>query len=118
MRLNPKQRIIIRKNGNETEYIFFDLGQHRPVTINSGWKFNGDVFSPTFSPSILTTTPPNEAGDNYRSHSFIRDGKIQYLIDCSHEFACRTIDLPSLEEWTDGWREYFEEEAAKSHDYS
>lgn len=117
MGLNPKQRVIIRERGNGTEYTFFDRGQRRPVTINSGWKFNGDVLSPTFSPSILTTTPPNEAGDNYRSHSFIRCGKIQYLNDCTHEFAGKTIDLPPLEEWTDGWREYFEEEAKKSDEY-
>ena len=29
-----------------------------------------------------------------RCHSFIRDGKIQYLNDCTHEFAGKTVELP------------------------
>jgi len=31
-------------------------------------------------------------------HSFIRDGKIQFLGDCTHALAGQTVDLPELPE--------------------
>jgi hypothetical protein len=30
-------------------------------------------------------------------HSFVTDGRIQFLEDCTHELAGQTVDLP---EWT------------------
>lgn len=32
-----------------------------------------------------------------RCHSFITDGKIQYLSDCFHELAGQTVDLPEID---------------------
>lgn len=29
-------------------------------------------------------------------HSFVRDGQIQYLGDCTHEYAGKTVDLPDF----------------------
>lgn len=59
------------------------------------WSLNGDVEHPTFSPSILV----NKGGEVPSvpiCHSFIRDGKIQFLNDCTHELAGKTIELPDL----------------------
>jgi hypothetical protein len=56
------------------------------------WKWNGDVLKPTLSPSLLTWT------DDVRCHSFIREGRIQFLQDCSHELAGQTVDLLDIEE--------------------
>ncbi len=55
------------------------------------WEFNGDVNSPTFTPSLKLTA------DGYCCHSFIRAGKIQFLGDCTHELAGQTVDLPEIE---------------------
>lgn len=50
----------------------------------------------TLSPSLLVTA----RGDpEYRCHSFIRNGKIEFLNDCSHELAGQTVPLPDLPEW-------------------
>ena len=57
------------------------------------WEFNGDYDKPTFTPSVLVTNP-----QGLRCHRFIRDGKIQYLNDCNHDLAGKTIDLESAED--------------------
>ena len=54
------------------------------------WTWNGDTEKPTISPSILVQWP------YHRCHSFIRDGKIEYLSDCTHELAGKTIELGYL----------------------
>ena len=77
---------------------------------NDKWSFNGDHIKPTFRPSILVTgrqSPTDEqvkrimAGEDLsselphtRCHSFITDGKIQFLDDCSHELRGQTVELP------------------------
>lgn len=55
------------------------------------WKWDGDVEKPTISPSIKVEY--HGADKNTICHSFIRDGKIQYLSDCTHELAGKTIDM-------------------------
>ncbi len=60
-----------------------------PIRGPRGWTWNGDVEKPTLQPSILTSN--GEAGD--RCHSFVEEGRVRFLSDCSHEFAGRTVDL-------------------------
>jgi len=78
--------------------------------INERWTFNGDVDKPTISPSILVTgrqSPTDEqvkrimAGEDLcselshtRCHSFVTDGRIRFLDDCTHELKGQTVDLP------------------------
>ena len=69
------------------------------------WTFNGDGDRPTFSPSILVTTgravDPNfvlEAGDPPEvCHSFVTDGRIQFLAECTHALAGQTGLVPDWE---------------------
>jgi hypothetical protein len=81
-----------------------------------GWFFNGDYDTPTFSPSILVS------GGHYASgwigpncwctfnlehpenrfkcsicHSFVKNGMIEFLGDCTHSLAGQTVTL-ALEE--------------------
>lgn len=66
------------------------------------WSFNGDGDRPTFTPSVLVTSgravDPSfvrEEGDPPEvCHSFITDGRIQFLNDCDHALAGQTVDLP------------------------
>jgi hypothetical protein len=64
-----------------------------------GWGWNNDVNNPTFSPSLLVEFPwwNGEAYDQKRCHSFIRDGQIQFLSDCTHELANQTVPLPVID---------------------
>ena len=32
-----------------------------------------------------------------RGHSYVTDGRIQYLSDCTHPLAGQTVDLPDVE---------------------
>jgi hypothetical protein len=58
------------------------------------WAWNGSFDKPTFSPSLLVNK--DDAGS--RCHSFVRDGKIQFLQDSHHELRGQTVDLP---DWDD-----------------
>lgn len=81
------------------------------------WKWSGDVVRPTFSPSVLVSyyqitpegcamiargdAPPD--GERYPGkdvvcHSFVKDGRIEYLGDCTHSLGGKTSDLPA---WTE-----------------
>lgn len=87
------------------------------------WGYNGNPEKPTFTPSVLVTTGhycqgrahegcwctyyaehPNEERDFecVRCHSFVRDGRIQFLDDCTHALAGQTVDLPEFPLCTSG----------------
>ena len=58
-----------------------------------GWTYNGDGDKPTVSPSILVTNGHSD----YRCHSFVREGRIEFLSDCSHALAGQTVELPEYD---------------------
>lgn len=64
------------------------------------WAWNGSLEKPTFTPSVLVTYNGADAGVDGAPpavcHSFVTDGRIQYLGDCTHSLAGQTVDLP---EW-------------------
>lgn len=70
--------------------------------IGPNWSWNGSTTAPTFSPSVLVTYNGSDAGRDGAPpavcHSFVTDGRIQFLGDCTHELAGQTVDLP---EWVD-----------------
>lgn len=64
-----------------------------------GWYFNGDMEAPTFSPSIIVRGGPAlDDGSDRVCHSFVRNGKIEYLADCTHAMAGQTVEIPDLDE--------------------
>lgn len=77
------------------------------VDAPNGWGFNGDLERPTFTPSVLVRgaqwSPeysfhlPNhnvEPGMPCVCHSFVTDGRIQFLTDSTHGLGGKTVDLP------------------------
>lgn len=82
------------------------------------WTWNGNAELPTFSPSVLVTGghyAPNWTGPNCwcnfnerhpesaqvrfkceRCHSFVTDGQIQFLGDCTHALVGQTVPLPDF----------------------
>lgn len=56
------------------------------------WHFNGDVESPTLSPSVDGLGPDRKG----RCHSHVTDGRIAYLPDSTHALSGQTVDLPEL----------------------
>jgi len=71
-------------------YVFYCPGcdEHHPYEVPR-WQFNGDMASPTFSPSLLVDKDNPEK----RCHLFVRDGQIEYCSDCHHELAGKTIPM-------------------------
>jgi hypothetical protein len=62
------------------------------------WSFNGDRDKPTFAPSMLVNSRTHVTNPNaILCHSFVRDGRIEFLGDCSHAMAGQTVDLPEIE---------------------
>lgn len=57
-------------------------------------EFNGDLEKPTVSPSLVQNFVPGKM-----CHSFIKDGKIEYLTDCQHDYAGLTIELPDIDQF-------------------
>lgn len=88
--------------------VFFCPGCNEVHIVRTGdgpgprWGWNGDVDRPTFEPSVLVTTgrrvDPSfvpEPGDPPECcHSFVREGRIQFLGDCTHALAGQTVELP------------------------
>lgn len=95
-------------------------GPHRVGISGSAgpvWQWNGCAEKPTLQPSVLVTwSEPAALGDmellrkqiadkqagriqsipqaDKVCHSFVTDGRIQFLNDCTHKLAGQTIDLP------------------------
>jgi len=82
------------------------------------WTFNGNIDKPTFKPSMLSrwvdTPSPLVHDDNGNlvkgpdgrvlgakdmvCHSFVTDGMIQFLSDCTHELVGQTVELKNIED--------------------
>jgi hypothetical protein len=78
----------------KTQFLYWCLGcgyEHAfSLKENGGYHiFNMDLENPTVSPSLLQNFVPGKL-----CHSFIIDGKIQYLNDCDHKLAGQIIDIP------------------------
>lgn len=101
------------------EVTILEVGPRGREHVGPCWGFNGNYDRPTFSPSILVRTghfvSGHKPGDSCwctycaeddadgtpgfsctQCHSFVRDGQIQFLNDCTHALAGQTVDLPAL----------------------
>lgn len=88
--------------------------------ISTAWQVSEDMDKPTVQPSILVRNghfaphraegsgcwctfykehPPEPGEKVFKCalcHSFIRNGMIQFLDDCSHELKGQTVELPEM----------------------
>ena len=84
--------ILEQETPDDPEFAFFcpgcNCGHWFKTTGGSPrWTWNGDFQKPTIDPSILIPMTGK------RCHSFVRDGQIQFLIDCDHPLAGKTVHL-------------------------
>ncbi len=108
------------KRGSDGRLIFWCPGceSHHAIRVESVgvWTWNGDLVQPTFHPSVLIRSGhfaaenggqcwctynaehPDEPAPFTCSvcHSFVRDGMIQFLGDCTHALAGQTVPLQPL----------------------
>jgi hypothetical protein len=103
------------------QFLFYCPGceNHHAVYVEGAdfphkWQWNGSMDKPTFSPSLLLKAPmwiPPVTGENYEEfkknpwtqtqveticHSFIKDGMIQFLGDCTHHLKGQTVEIPDF----------------------
>lgn len=79
-------------------------GAHQ-VSVGEGggprWGYNDNPEAPTFTPSINVTYNGPDAGVDGAPpavcHSFVTDGRIQFLADCTHALAGQTVEIPDFE---------------------
>lgn len=83
------------------------------VEIPDGWGWNGgDLERPTFTPSVAVSGVQWDTASGFHKpqhtvpagvptmcHSFVTDGQILFLGDCTHALAGQTVPLP---EWPHG----------------
>lgn len=84
----------LNENGVHQGYFVTSPATMQNIFFDNRWTFNGDFDNPTFYPSMLVQYPvENPETGHVREHFFVRDGKIQYLNDCNHGFAGKTVDM-------------------------
>ncbi len=81
-------------DGKELSWVcFHDIGLKMDIALPlTHWTWNGDTEKPTVNPSALS-----DDGMGNISHLFIRDGKLVYLNDCTHELKGKTVDMVDIE---------------------
>lgn len=67
-----------------------------PVGSGPQWTFNGDLVRPTFKPSLRVRWTYGDNREPMVCHSFVTDGQIRFLGDCTHELAGKTVPLPEV----------------------
>lgn len=108
---------VIRKaSGDKISFMCPGCGSRHVVHVGDGpgprWSWNGDMDKPTLSPSVLVRSghyASHNSGEcwcDYNRkhpddawvecticHSFVVDGQIQFLGDCTHKLAGQTVPL-------------------------
>lgn len=68
------------------------VNQDSNIIGKPAWSFDGNMWYPTLSPSILT--------QGYtRCHSFLQHGVFKFLPDCGHPLVGQHVPMPVLPEW-------------------
>ncbi len=93
-----KDKIELMHDGeNKISYIFYCPGCkcHHMYYIkgyNISWQFNGNLQSPTFTPSLRVNY-----GNGKVCHLFVTNGKIEYCSDSFHELKGKQIEMEDIE---------------------
>ena len=75
-------------------FMFWCPGCNTSHALNARWEILGDDDNLTINPSILSigeTSP--------RCHSFVRNGQIEFLDDCDHKLAGKTVPMVDWDEY-------------------
>lgn len=110
-RFSDSRLLSIRDFGDHRWIGFYCPGckkRHVIVVGRSGdWTFDGNEDAPTFSPSVLAKGTIDLTDDQLRRlragenigpvdlicHTFVRNGRIEFLSDCTHSLAGKTVPM-------------------------
>lgn len=123
-RLSSKLRNLISPSGQRSlAYFCPGCKDYHVIPIEPGskdsWSWNGDAEKPSFNHSVDVKTGhfmkehkpgsscwctynkehPEDAEDGFECihcHSYVTDGMIRFLTDCTHSLVGQTVPLPDL----------------------
>lgn len=115
--MSALSRILRSVQGDGLMFECPGCGVPHRVWVGAGagprWSWNGSAERPTFSPSILVRGTQPLADEAHAAwmrgeatlpapvpfvcHSFVVDGRIQFLADCTHELAGQMVDIPDFD---------------------
>jgi hypothetical protein len=74
-----------------------DLAKRIPVNRSEGvsWDWDGNLETPTLSPSILQ----HGGGNHPQCHSFLKTGIWEFLDDCTHSMAGQNTPMVPIPDW-------------------
>jgi hypothetical protein len=75
---------------------------HQYVVKNdgTGWKFDGNMEQPTFTPSFREFMPLDGGGQRTLCHLFLKRGQIEYCGDSPHSLAGQKVPMvPIPDTW-------------------
>ena len=90
---------LLTSNATEEAYLFFCPGCECSHWVRMRgkepcWTWNSDRVVPTIAPSIKVES--GNADGPTCCHLFIRDGKIEFLSDCTHRLAGQTVPMEGV----------------------
>ena len=65
-------------------------------SLGARWGWNQCMDKPTVTPSIMVKWNEGEERKKMICHSYVTDGQIRFLNDCTHELTGKTVDLPEI----------------------
>lgn len=103
---------LVEDSDGNSRVLFWCPGCREGHQVYVGtWTWNGSLEQPTFTPSVLIRGhqwPGEEYPEHFKAahaavpaggetvcHTFVTDGRIQFLGDCTHELAGQTVNLPT-----------------------
>lgn len=72
----------------------------KPEGDSPVWGFDGNMQSPTFSPSLVCAIDRSKAKV---CHLYVRNGQIEFLSDSHHELAGKTVPMVRWSEQLNDW---------------
>lgn len=61
--------------------------------LDTRWQFNGDINSPSFTPSLHVSHPAFEDIPAFVCHSVITNGVMHFCADCTHGMAGQSVPM-------------------------
>ncbi len=99
----PRVMPMTDQSGHHSGWLVHCPGCGYGHLFDGRWTYNGDAERPTFRASMLVN---GSFADDYRRqhgvircHSFVTDGRIQFLADCDHALKGQTVDMPDVDAW-------------------
>lgn len=93
---------VIKVHGDDVVFLCPGCRRHHRLPLRGvpvehpTWEWNGSLDKPTLRPSIGSNMPsnPHYVPQVSACHTWVTDGRIQFLGDCTHALAGQTVPLP------------------------